>query len=151
MNRKSSGEKVWAITRSVAAALGLAMLIYSGLGMMLGSSATQVHAQADPFLSRRVDMLEQRLYSIESKVNQLSYQPRPSVIPSLPSTTQNDIDTLRTTVDSMRLRLGEVECGLLRLDERTLTAAQRRSNRTGSASDRCRENFATPLLLSARP
>jgi hypothetical protein len=128
------------------------MLLYNGLSGILGTSAaTAVHAQTDPFLSRRVDMLEQRLYSVESKVNQIGFQTRPTVVPSLPSTTQNDIDLLRTTVDGLRLRLGEVECGLLRLDERTLTAAQRRSNRAGSSSDRCRENYGTPIMLSARP
>ena len=152
MQSNSSKQRVWAFVRNGATLIGLAMLVYNGLSGVFGSSgATTAHAQTDPFLSRRVDMLEQRLYSIESKVNQLSYQTRPSVVPTLPGTTQNDIDFLRTTVDGMRLRLGEVECGLLKLDERTLTAAQRRTNRTGSSSDRCRDNLGSPIMLSARP
>ncbi|HEV7700715.1 MAG TPA: hypothetical protein VGO43_10845 [Pyrinomonadaceae bacterium] len=152
MQRNNSGQKIWAAARNAATLLGLAMLTYNGLTGILGGSGTPtVHAQTDPFLSRRVDMLEQRLYSIESKINQVSIQSRPSIVPSLPSTTQNELDFLRTQVDSTRLRLGEAECGLLKLDERTLTAAQRRTNRTGSSSDQCRDNFATPIMLSARP
>jgi hypothetical protein len=96
-------------------------------------------------------MLEQRLYSIESKVNQVAYQSHPTMTTTLPSTTQNDIDFLRTNVDSLRVRIGEVECGLLKIDERTLTAAQRRTNRTGTSSDTCRENYGVPVMLSARP
>jgi len=128
------------------------MLVYNGLIGMFGlSGATTVHAQTDPFLSRRVDMLEQRLYSLESRITSMPTQVQPPHVSTIPSTTQNDVNFLRTQMDSMRIRLGEVECGLLKLDERTLTAAQRRTNRTGSPSDRCRENFGTPITLSSRP
>ncbi|MFL6374868.1 MAG: hypothetical protein ACJ73D_09395 [Pyrinomonadaceae bacterium] len=152
MQSNNSKRKIWAAARNVATFLGLAMLVYNGLVGIFGSSgATTVHAQTDPFLSRRVDVLEQRLYSLESRVSSVSTQVRPpSVISTLPSMTQNDIDFLRTQMDSMRVRLGEVECGLLRIDERTLPATQRR-NRTGSSSDRCRDNFGAPIMLSARP
>jgi len=152
MQSSISKQKILSAARNVAALIGLAMLVYNGLVGISGSAvATTVHAQTDPFVARRVDMLEQRLYTLESKVNQIGYQPRPSVVPTLPTTTQNDIDFLRTSVDGMRIRLGEVACGLLKLDERTLTAAQRRTNRTGSSSDRCRDNYGTPIMLSARP
>jgi hypothetical protein len=152
MQINSSRHRVWTGARNIATVLGLAMLVYNGLSSMLGpSGAATVHAQTDPFLSRRVDMLEQRLYSIESKLNQVSAQARPSIVPSMQNPTQNELDFLRTTVDGMRIRLGEVECGLLKLDERTLTAAQRRMNRTGSSSDRCRDNFGAAITLSARP
>lgn len=153
MQRSSSKQTIWHAARNVATVLGLAMLVYNGLtGVLSGSGPERAHAQqTDPFLSRRVDMLEQRLYSIESKVNQVAYQSHPTMTTTLPSTTQTDIDFLRTNVDSLRVRIGEVECGLLKIDERTLTAAQRRTNRTGTSSDRCRENYGVPVMLSARP
>jgi len=152
MQSGNSKQKIWATARNLATFIGLAMLVYNGLSGVFGSSgAATVHAQTDPFLSRRVDMLEQRLYSIESRLNSVSTQVQPPMISTIPSTTQNDVNFLRTQVDGMRIRIGEVECGVLKLDERTLTAAQRRTNRTGSSSDRCRDNFGTPIMLSARP
>ena len=152
MQSSNSKQKIWTATRNAAAAVGLAMLIYNGLVGIFGSSgAATVHAQTDPFLSRRVDMLEQRLYSLESRISSMQTQVQPPLIATMPSTTQTDVNFLRTQLDGMRIRLGEVECGLLRLDERTLTAAQRRTNRTGSSSDRCRDNFGTPIMLSSRP
>jgi hypothetical protein len=151
MQSNNSKQQIWAAVRNVATCVGLAMLVYNGLVGMFGSSgATTVHAQTDPFLSRRVDMLEQRLYSLESRITSMPTQVQPPLVSTIPSTTQNDVNFLRTQMDSMRIRLGEVECGLLKLDERTLPAAQRR-NRTGSPSDRCRENFGTPITLSSRP
>src|SRR4051812_35159856 len=106
MQSSNSKQKIWALARNVATLVGLAMLVYNGLVGIFGSSgATAVHAQNDPFLSRRIDILEQRLYTLESHVNQLGTQTRPSMVPSLPSTTQNDIDYLRTQVDGMRIRL----------------------------------------------
>src|SRR3954464_13754987 len=134
MQSNNSQQKIWAGARNLAAVLGLAMLVYNGLVGIFGSSGTTtVHAQTDPFLSRRVDMLEQRLYSIESRLSSMSSRVEPPMISTIPSTAQNDVNFLRTQMDGMRVRLGEVECGLLKLDERTLTAAQRRTNRTGSS------------------
>ena len=144
--------RAWSIVKNVAVLIGLAMLIYNGLNGIFGSTgASTVHAQTDQFLSRRVDVLEQRLYAIESRIDRISVASRPSMVPTLPSTTPGDIDLLRTTVEGLRLRLGEVECGLLRLDERTLPAAQRRTGRGGSSSDRCRENYGSSITLSSRP
>jgi len=152
MQSNNSKQKIWAAARNAAAVVGLAMLVYSGLAGMLGpSGAATVHAQTDPFLSRRVDMIEQRLYSLESRISSMQTQVQPPLISTMPSTTQTDVNFLRTQLDGMRIRLGEVECGLLKLDERTLPAAQRRANRVGSPSDRCRDNFGTSITLSSRP
>jgi hypothetical protein len=151
MQSNSSKERIWNAARNAATFIGLAMLIYNGISGIFGSGgATTAHAQTDPFLSRRVDMIEQHLYTLESRLNQVSTS-RPSTMPSLPSILQNDVDTLRTSIDGLRIRLGEVECGVLKLDERTLTAAQRRTTRAGASSDRCRTDFATPIMLSSRP
>lgn len=151
MQSNSSRQKVWNAARNVASFIGLAMLIYNGLSGIFGSGgAATAHAQTDPFLSRRVDVIEQHLYALESRVNQAAMS-RPSVVPPLPSIIQNDVDSLRTSVEGLRIRLGEVECSVLKLDERTLTAAQRRTTRNGSSTDRCRADFGTPIMLSARP
>ena len=151
MQSNSSKQTIWNAARNAATFIGLAMLIYNGISGIFGSSgATTAHAQTDPFLSRRVDMIEQHLYTLESRLNQVSTS-RPSTMPSLPSILQNDVDTLRTSIDGLRIRLGEVECGVLKLDERTLTAAQRRTTRAGASSDRCRADFGTPIMLSSRP
>jgi len=151
MQGNSSKQKVWNAARNAATIIGLAMLLYNGLTGIFGSQgATTAHAQTDPFLSRRVDMIEQHLYTLESRVNQVSTT-RPSIAPQLPSIIQNDVDSVRTAVDGLRIRLGEVECGVLKLDERTLTAVQRRTTRSGSSTDRCRADFGTPIMLSSRP
>ena len=152
MQSSMNKQNILAGAKNIAVLVGLATLIYNGVSGIFGpTGAPTVHAQTDQFLSRRVDVLEQRLYSIESRIDRLSVASRPSMVPTLPSTTPGDIDLLRTTVEGMRLRLGEVECGLLKLDERTLPATQRRAGRTGSTSDRCRENYGTSITLSARP
>ena len=152
MQSKSNKKQIWNGAKNLAVLIGLAMLTYNGFCTIFGSSgAPTAQAQTDAFLSRRVDVLEQRLYTIEGRLSQMSVPARPSMLPTIPSTMQNDIDLLRTSVEGMRLRLGEVECGLLKLDERTLPAAQRRSTRTGASPDRCRENYGLPITLSSRP
>src|SRR6476620_2470858 len=122
MQSNSSKQRIWNAARNIATLIGLAMLVYNGFTGIFGSGgAATAHAQTDPFLSRRVDVIEQHLYTLESRVNQANMS-RPSVVPPLPSIIQNDVDSLRTAVEGLRIRLGEVECGVLKLDERTLTA-----------------------------
>jgi len=99
-------------------------------------------------LDRRISMLEQRFYQVESSINRLqtyiASQRPPS---SQPTTSDRDVIVIRDEVQRLSLRLGEVECGLLKLDERTAT---RRAN-TQRSDDPCRVNVDTPLRLSARP
>src|SRR5258708_31945428 len=153
---KSDGRK---ITRQfllyVFAILGAAFLMYGGLLTIFGErAAPTAFAQQDPFLSRRIDQMEQRFYSIESRLTRIETDSHRTVI--TPQTnTNNDLEIqfLRSQVDSLRLRLGEVECGLLRVDERTLTPAARLARSKGGAkeSDKCRVDTGTPIQLSARP
>ena len=99
-------------------------------------------------LDRRISMLEQRFYQVESSINRLQTyvaSQRPSV--PQPTTSDRDVLIIRDEVQRLSLRLGEVECGLLKLDERTAT---RRSS-TQKSDDPCRMNVDTPLRLSARP
>lgn len=99
-------------------------------------------------LDRRISLLEQRFYQMESSINRLqTYVASQRPPTSQPSTSDRDVLIIRDEVQRLSLRLSEVECGLLKLDERTAT---RRSN-TPKSDDPCRVNVDTPLRLSARP
>ena len=98
-------------------------------------------------LDRRISMLEQRFYQVESSINRLqTYVASQRTPTSQPITSDRDVLVIRDEVQRLSLRLGEVECGLLKLDERTAT---RRS--TPKSDDPCRVNVDIPLRLSARP
>jgi hypothetical protein len=127
-----------------------AVVLYGGVAGLFGDSGTtSVSAQSDVFLSRRIDQVEQRFYQIESRLNRIEMESRTAVsTPRLPDNKDNEIALLRSQVDSLRTRLGEVECAVLRLDERTLPAAQRLG---ATSSDPCRQNWGTSVRLSVRP
>ncbi len=126
-----------------------AIVLYSGVAGLFGERVQTVSAQSDIFLSRRIDQVEQRFYQIESRLNRIEMESRTAVSsPRLPDTRDNEIALLRSQVDSLRTRIGEAECGLLKLDERTLPAAQRRG---AAGSDPCRQNWGAPVRLSVRP
>lgn len=136
------------------AALGaaLALLLASNGG---GSRAAGAPAQDVSSLDRRVSMMEQRLYRIESSLMQLE---RLATMPAqrAPSAAASDAEAalLRAEVEALRRRLGEVECGVVRLDERTTPAEARAARRRAgapSANDPCRLNPELPLQLSTRP
>jgi hypothetical protein len=103
----------------------------------------------------RLSQLEQRIYSIEASVRGLEQQSRlPSAVAGRPTARDPEVGLLRTELDTLRLRLAEVECGLARVDERTLTPAAREARRkaeAGAAADPCRLNTDAPLSPRARP
>ncbi len=126
-----------------------AIVLYNGVSGIFGEMEQTVSAQSDIFLSRRIDQVEQRFYQIESRINRIEMESRTAVsTPRMTDTKDNEIVLLRSQVDSLRTRIGEVECGLLKLDERTLPASQRRG---ATGSDPCRQNWGTTLRLSVRP
>lgn len=159
------------ITRKLARGLGsvalAAFLIaawYASLQWFAGDKADMaqpVSAQTDMMLERRISQVEQRFYYIESRLNQIENQSRyPGVLPGASSPNpiqlgqlQTEIDTLRTQIDQLRSRVGEVECGVLKLDERTLTPAARQDRRQAAAGTRepCRMDERSPIRLSSRP
>jgi hypothetical protein len=110
-------------------------------------------AQDTTRIESRLSQLEQRLYSIEVNIRGLEQQSRISGI--TPGRTERDteVSLLRAEAEVLRGRLAEVECGLAKVDERTLSAAAREARRKSgaSASDPCRLNADAPLRLSARP
>jgi predicted RNase H-like nuclease (RuvC/YqgF family) len=104
-------------------------------------------------LDRRISTLEQRLYSLESSINQLRQQAaaqRPS--PSVSGIRDPEVDRLRSEILLLEQRIREVECGVVKLDERTLSPSARESRRSErQGADPCRIRPETPLQLSSRP
>jgi hypothetical protein len=144
-------QKAFQFLLYVLAILGVAAIIYNGI---LSKSAATAFAQTDPFLSQRLNQIESRFSSLESRLNRLEQQSRLPTI-TQPATRNNDteINLLRSETATLSLRLAEAECALARLDERTLTNAARQARRKSSAApnDRCRLNADAPVQLSARP
>lgn len=120
----------------------LALSVYNTLFM----ASHPASAQNDMFLSRRIDQVEQRFYSLESRLNRLE-SVRPAVSsPTIADTNNIELQFLRTQLDGLRTRVGELECGVLRLDERTTVPARRMKS-----SEPCRRDPAAVVQLSARP
>jgi hypothetical protein len=132
---------------SVIAVLVLIMIMYSGRGVAGNEAAPQDPAGLD----RRISMLEQRFYMLESSINRLQ-----QVVASQRSTgstadrSDREITLLSQELQRLQLRMTELECGLVKIDERTLPASARRSGDQKS-TDPCRASPNTQLRLSARP
>jgi hypothetical protein len=96
-------------------------------------------------LENRLTQMEQRLFTIENSLRNLEQQSRLANVPSR-NVSQDDLAVLRSEIQALQGRLAADECGLAKLDERTL-APQRRDARKRSAgdSDPCRLNFDAPL------
>lgn len=135
--------------------LMLTVVLCAVIGVMATSSrgnstAAAVENQDPSSLDRRISLLEQRFYSIESSISRLQQYvaaQRPAV--TTPSTSDRDVLLIRDEIQRLSLRMSELECGLTKLDERT-TPANRR-NATPKSNDPCRLNVDTPVRLSARP
>ena len=98
-------------------------------------------------LEQRINQLDQRLYGIENQLRTLDQQSRISGS-TRSSINPEDIARLRLELNALQQRLGEHECGLAKLDERTLSATVRASRRRSGANDPCRQNIDTPIQLS---
>ena len=117
-----------------------------------GTTATETQDPAS--LDRRISMLEQRFYTLETSINRLQqYVTSQRSTGSSSSSDLRDraVDQLSQEVQRLQLRLNEVECGLLKLDERTASASGNRKGPESRATDPCRLNPGLPLRLSARP
>jgi hypothetical protein len=106
-------------------------------------------------LDRRISQLEQRLYSTESNISRLEQQISISQRPAPPQASQRDpdIDLLRSELERVKLRVRELECGVVHIDERTLPATAKESRKRAGAqsNDPCRQNPETPVRLSMHP
>jgi hypothetical protein len=141
-------------TALISAAVAAA--VYGGLWVIERVVPVASAQQTDIYLSRRVDQMEQRFYSIESRLGRVEQeQMRPRAAPPIFSNpvSESDINLLRTQVDNLRLRMGEAECAILRLDERTLSSTSRlaRGRAAVVGTERCRQDTGRAIELSARP
>ncbi len=142
-------------TKTYLTAAGVAVVVYTGLLGLFGERAVPTAYAQDQFLSRRIDQVEQRFFSIESRISRIEQESRAiSIAPRLPvNSNETELQFLRSQIETLRMRLGEAECGLLRVDERTLTPTSRQArikSATGG-TDKCRSEPASPVTLSARP
>ena len=101
-------------------------------------------------LDRRLSTLEQRLFILESHISQLQQQVQYAQRQPATSTAGRDpeVDRLGLELNLVQGRLGEIECGVLKLDERTLPAAARAAR--PKPTDPCRSQPNTPVQLSSR-
>jgi len=130
--------------------LVLFVVLCAVIGVMASISRGNNSTQDPGSLDRRLSLLEQRFYSIESSISRLQQYvatQRPSV--PQPSTSDRDLILMREEVQRLELRMAEVECGLIKLDERTTPAARR--NPTAKSNDPCRLNPDQSLRLSTHP
>ena len=132
--------------------LVLVVVLCAVIGVMAsisrGSSASE--AQDVSSLDRRISLLEQRFYSVESSISRLQQYAaaqRPPV--SQPSTSDRELSLIREEIQRLNLRMAEIECGLIKLDERTTPAARR--NAAAKSNDPCRQNPDTTVRLSTHP
>ena len=147
--------KTWRVPLVIilCVAVGVTARTYPGSGSSETSNRTGTQDVTN--LDRRLSLLEQRFYAVESSINRLEQQAALYGREAQPSSSVRDpeIGLLRGEVETLQRRLIEVECGLARLDERTLAPAVRegRKKTDASVTDPCRLNADAPLRLSTRP
>lgn len=146
--------KTWrvALVVMLCAAIGITASAYRVESPRASGDATKT--QDTVHLERRISLLEQRFYSVETSINRLEQQATLSQRPSItqPGGREMEVNLLRAEMETLRRRILEIECGLVKLDERTATPAAREARkRAGSSTDPCRLYSESPLQLSTRP
>ena len=142
------------ISGSVNLWRGAVLVLVSALGLATGltissSARNSPEPQQDVIrLENRMNQVEQRLYSMETILRTVEQQSRLAGVNSR-GVNPRDLDLLRTEIQLLQRRVEDDECGLAKLDERTLTA-EARNTRRNSGSDPCRLNANAPLRLPDR-
>ncbi|MFY9607359.1 MAG: hypothetical protein WAU45_01930 [Blastocatellia bacterium] len=121
-------------------------------GNRQSTSASGIEPQDAAYLDRRISLLENRLGSIESSLRMLGQQAMSQRSAPTQPTRDPEVALLRSEVAILNARVRELECGLVHLDERTLsaTAKEARKRMNASANDPCRLNPETSVQLSTR-
>jgi TolA-binding protein len=138
----------------VFAIFGVVIGCYVVASALFGTAVVrQVEAQQDPFLNQRLNQIEQRFTTLENRLNRLEQQGRypTSSLPNLSESNDVELRLIRTQLETLNLRMAEVECGVAGLDERTLTPIAKQQRKTGTPTDPCRQTPNVPIQLSARP
>ena len=140
---------------AVCALVAIVAAGYSGKSVVrTGGVATVTASQDVTSLGSRISRLEQIVYSLESNINRLDQQSRlSSSRPASAGVRDPEVGLLRDEVESLQRRLVEIECGLVKIDERTLTGAARDGRRESTVKrvDPCRLDAQSPLRLSTHP
>ena len=145
---------------SLLAVLITAAALFAGWRSDEPELATTAHSQqGSSMLEQRLNQVEQRFNYIESRLNRLESESR-SPSATFPSRSNSELslmkaqmDTMRADIDSLRVRTGELECAVLKLDQRTLSPGVRAAKPpTGpNQGDPCRANSNSVIRLSSRP
>ena len=133
-------------------AIIVVVLVAGAMNRTGASWATEGAAQDTAYLDRRISMLETRLYSIESSLRSLEQQAMSSRSSPAQASRDPEVSLLRSEIEILKSRLREIECGLARIDERTLSGAAREARRRalGQAQDPCRLDPERPVELTPR-
>jgi hypothetical protein len=149
----SGTRRTWASRWPLALALVAAAAFYAGRPAGGTGEAATPATQDLIRVESRLGQLEQRFYAVESSIRGLEQQSRVSSAAPRPVARDPEVGLLRSELESLRRRLAEVECGLSRVDERTLTPEAREARRKSAASDDdpCRFGADAPRRPAARP
>ena len=126
------------------------LVVVIGLGLVTISSAARNNTGPAPQqdiirLEQRMNQLEQRLFSMDTTLRNIEQQSRLAGA-NRRGVAEEDLAQLRSELLALQQRLGDHECALAKLDERTLAPAMR-TGRRKSANDPCRVNSETPIQL----
>ena len=144
--------KQWRLALGIVLCAVIGVMIYTYPGRSSSAFAGIPGTQDVRSLDRRITSLEMRLYSIETSINRLEQTALSQRSPVLqPDSREPEINLLRREIHTLQLRVNEIECGLIKLDERTTTVRDDRTSARARTADPCRLNPATPLRLTARP
>lgn len=149
MIKKVCTKAPWVFLMILCAGIGLATSSESASTAEPATTATQDVMR----LEQRITSLEQKIYPLESTIRRLEQQTssisRPTPTPTL---RDPELDRLRSDIEVLKARLRELECGLVHVDERTLSPAMKEARRrlATQGGDPCRANPETPVQLSTR-
>lgn len=148
---RRAGASSWSAVLVLVSAFAVAGT-YAGVKAVDRSEAA-APSQDTIRIESRLSQLEQRIYSIETSIRGLQQQSRLADVNAGRAARDPEVGLLRSEMDTLRRQLAEVECGLARVDERTLTVAARAARRKteAGAGDPCRLNADAPLRLSTNP
>jgi hypothetical protein len=140
MNRQSSAGSSWRLLVFGA----LVVFVFVALKTAMTASAGN-QPQDVMRLDNRITQLEQRLFSMETTLRNLDQQARLSNVPSR-GVSQDQLARLLSDINTLQQRVTNLDCGVAKLDERTLTQQRRvERKRTVGSTDPCRLNFESPL------
>ena len=145
--------KIW-ITACATIAVTVASITVSVYSKNASADTANSSPQDVQSLDRRISVIEQRFFLIETRIGRVEQQIAVNQRPSQPSQQNNlDNELIRREVEIVKVQVGEIACGVAQLDERTLPAAARQSERRNNnrSTDPCRLNPDAPLRLFARP